>query len=1808
MVFNHLYNLGFGVREKTFLLLIFACFIIISHNVKGQCPDSSNFTEYFDGVSVPNIPACWSEIDNGNDDLLTATSSNNNSSVTVNPPSSPNVIEFNDGDITGGDTAMLISPSFSDLSTGDNRIRFEAMLECGSSEELLIGVMSDSSNSGTYVPYDTIKNSELSTSFQEFTVNLDDTSKIDSNDVHVALAHGVGACEILIDNFNYENIPSCGTPKNLKVENRYGDSAKVSWTSGDSGGSQWEVIYGQSGFNPSKGNNKVVSDTFTTLTNLMASTSYEFYVREICGPGDTSYKAGPGTFTTLCESVQAPLSENFDNLSVPDLPLCWSEIDNSGDLLSANSSNNNSSVTVNPPSSPNAVEFNDGDITSGDTAMLITPELSDLADSDNRIRFKAMLECGSSEELLIGVMSDSSKSGTYVPYDTIKNSELSTSFQEFIVDLNDTSKIDSNDIHVAFAHGDGSCEIYLDDFQYEEIPSCLKPSSLKVRNLYADSAKVSWTSGDSGGTQWKITYGQAGFNPSKGSSKVVKDTFSTLTGLTSNTEYEFYVSEVCKAGDTSKKEGPISFRTDCKSQPTPFKETFDSTTTPDCWENYGNEQWVFSTGASQGAASAGDHTGNNGNYAWVDGSSNNSSDTAVLESPSISLKNLDDPGIKFWVFSDNTNNPGDNNTLIVELYDGQNWRDSVIVYANDSSEWVKKFIDLDNYTINGDMKVRFIFHTTASSPSDNDLLIDDFKVIESKDLSLSDLFKPQSACSLSQKETVTGVALNSGLDTIYPNTKVELGYQVDKKSDTTVNYSINDTLPVGDTFHYQFNQKADLSKDGKTYQIKAWTNWSKDSFPENDTGYFNINNKNTPKPPQSVKGDTICPGSSATLSAKTASDTTSVQWFDSLSSNKPLSKKDTFKTRAINTADTFYVETAPVSPGLKITEINLRSSDTLEIQNLSNTSINANNWTVAIGDDVNNINDVHPDKWSLGKIPGDSVLYKHDNNWGSNIGWYQGDPGWVIIIDDQGNIIDFLAWGWSSSDIQNFNVTINGFNITINNQWTGAGATSCSNDNLLRTGKSDNNDASDFKCGLPRNCGSQNPGLNQSNWQSNSTTKGGCKSQRKPAYVRLKTGKKLKYQTSAPFEGSDSGGTKSNPDHACLGDTLTYEMESPENYSNADFGQEWTISNRDFLILSGGKPSDTSYKNPSAGQNAWFQIIIDSSTYGETLKLKTTIDFNGCTDTAVRFIKVSPRLDADFSVAEACNGDSVKFNNMTSFNGADSLLSYKWKMSDGARFTSPNPVHLFADTGEYSGRLKVSDPFGCVDSKVRKTKVNPLPKADFVTDSGCMGTPFSFTNKTQFSGSGISYFWRAEDKDSINQKDLQYQFDDTSGSIQVGLNAISDKGCVDSVTKPSIVYPTPVPNFIYINQCKGLDVEFKNQTSFRGASNRLSYGWQFGDGDSSNQENPVHAFNNQNNFDVTLKATDSVNQCADTTMQNVKVNPEPKADFSFTEECLGDSTAFNYTGDAGVSNYKWSINNNAFANIKNPKYLFDESGDFTVELLAIFNNGACSSSVNKTVPINPVPRAGFESSGNCVDESIQFNDTTSFSGDNTTLQYKWYFGNGDSSDQKEPSIQYDSAGQYPVTVKVTSGKGCQSKTQKTKTIYPLPNSSFDFKRTGVGTFKFMPEDSSYQSYKWAFGDDSTAEGTVVSHRYRENGSYTVQLSIETNKGCKAQSSKQVDVQSVGKAPEVARNSFKVYPNPFKKETTIWYRLQKAGKVEFLIHNSKGQKIAQKRLNHESSGRFSFLFEPEVKSSGNGVYFIRMIHDGEVRTKKVVDIQ
>jgi hypothetical protein len=197
------------------------------------------------------------------------------------------------------------------------------------SGNFIVAISTD--NGSSYTDVETIANSAVA-GWQEYVLNL---SAYTGQNIRIRLTGNrtSGDYHLAFDNFSVEAIPSCLPPNTLVLSSISNNSASLSWTApATAPGSGYDVYYSTTNTAPTAGTTpsaNVPSGTTYAFSGLTASTTYYSWVRSNCGSGDVSTWVASASFTTQCNPVSVPYSQDFESVTTPALPICTS-IENAG--------------------------------------------------------------------------------------------------------------------------------------------------------------------------------------------------------------------------------------------------------------------------------------------------------------------------------------------------------------------------------------------------------------------------------------------------------------------------------------------------------------------------------------------------------------------------------------------------------------------------------------------------------------------------------------------------------------------------------------------------------------------------------------------------------------------------------------------------------------------------------------------------------------------------------------------------------------------------------------------------------------------------------------------------------------------------------------------------------------------------------------------------------------------------------------------------------------------------------------------------------------------------------------------------------------------------------------------------------------------------------------------------------------------------------------------------------------------------------------------------------------------------------------
>jgi len=522
---------------------------------------------------------------------------------------------------------------------------------------------------------------------------------------------------------------------------------------------------------------------------------------------------------------------------------------------------------------------------------------------------------------------------------------------------------------------------------------------------------------------------------------------------------------------------------------------------------------------------------------------------------------------------------------------------------------------------------------------------------------------------------------------------------------------------------------------------------------------------------------------------------------------------------------------------------------------------------------------------------------------------------------------------------------------------------------------------------------------------------------------------------------------------------------------------------------------DTFFNNKSvqiSGVYAGFTTPSDTILCAQTLKFNTTATVT------------------DSSSGKSLNNDFVS----------------EWEYNFGAQYpisSMQSPARYFA-TGNYSIRQIVTNNRGCKDTTVRKIAViGPQAKFSIVSDTmGCSPLRIEFKNQSGNANSWTWYFRDISNSTFSTNGDTNVVFYYRGYGVftprllargSFTLNGIT-RVCNDidpdtslGMVKNVLVWEQPKPNFKYSTNCKTGNTSFTSVSKMN-SSRIVSTRWDFGDGSGGNGTAVSHKFSDTGTYRIVLYVT-SENGCIDILIKQIVISPQPVAQFGYSKNCQGISTAFNDSSIAyndKIYRWRWNFGDGTTSNIQNPVKLFAKDTTYKVTL-TITNVAGCSETVTKPVLVFSKPRPSFTFSNECDKNPIFFYNRSISK--QPISEYHWYRGDGSNSTDTNDVRLFATHGSYNVKLKLKTVHGCMDSITQSVTVYPNPVSVIYTPQIEQcwkhNNFRF--EDSTRiisgsTSAYWKLGDDTFSNGKLINHSFSNHGTFKVRLLSVSAFGCK----------------------------------------------------------------------------------------------------------
>ncbi len=380
------------------------------------------------------------------------------------------------------------------------------------------------------------------------------------------------------------------------------------------------------------------------------------------------------------------------------------------------------------------------------------------------------------------------------------------------------------------------------------------------------------------------------------------------------------------------------------------------------------------------------------------------------------------------------------------------------------------------------------------------------------------------------------------------------------------------------------------------------------------------------------------------------------------------------------------------------------------------------------------------------------------------------------------------------------------------------------------------------------------------------------------------------------------------------------------------------------------------------------------------------------------------------------------------------------------------------------------------------------------------------------------------------------------GSVLQSLIDSNDGELIKEITAPQ----PPSANFNFsVNQ---LQVSFTD-ASMDSDGEIVAYDWDFGDGQSSAQANPVHTYSSAGSYTVNLTVTDNDGMTS-SVEKLVVVNDGSNAPVASFNYAIAQNTVTFTDGssdsDGSITAWQWTFGDGNSSAQANPQHTYSSAGTYTV-ILTVTDNDGNTDSASAVIQIladdglaNPIEINNLSGSRG---EELHYKMQVPAGA--TNLSFSISGGSGDADiyvrrGAKPTTSQYDyrpylNGNNETVSISAPQAdtwylmiRGYQAFSGVTlkasyndPAINNPPTANFSVSTNGLqANFNDLSEDSdgSIATYQWQFGDGNESGLMNPNHNYATAGSYTVTLTVTDDDGASDQMSQTVTVSGEGTTP------------------------------------------------------------------------------------------
>ena len=320
----------------------------------------------------------------------------------------------------------------------------------------------------------------------------------------------------------------------------------------------------------------------------------------------------------------------------------------------------------------------------------------------------------------------------------------------------------------------------------------------------------------------------------------------------------------------------------------------------------------------------------------------------------------------------------------------------------------------------------------------------------------------------------------------------------------------------------------------------------------------------------------------------------------------------------------------------------------------------------------------------------------------------------------------------------------------------------------------------------------------------------------------------------------------------------------------------------------------------------------------------------------------------------------------------NSPTSWSWDFGDGNTSTAQNPANTYSTAGNYTVSLTATNTAGSnTATQTGYITVSDIPLASFYGSETSGTAPFTVEFTDTSTNSPTSWSWDFGDGNTSTAQNPANTYS-TAGNYTVSLTATNTAGS-NTATQTGYITVSDIPLASFYGSETSGTAPFTVEFTDTSTNSPTSWSWDFGDDETSAEQNPSHTYTNPGTYSVSLTAENSagINQSIQSDYLTVSTAPVAEVTMTTTatptQEPTFPTLSFSGTPTSGTApltvqftvsssgaptSWSWDFGDGGTSTERDPTYTYVIPGTYTVILTANYPEGSNPVTKSSYITVN----------------------------------------------------------------------------------------------------------------------------------------------------------------------------------------------------------------------------------------------------------------